>query len=104
MLPALVLSDLPSHCTNPSKSSLYLSHLQKQGAEDYQGTEQAAQGWVSSYSATHCQDVCIPTVGPGWGPSQALPRNGRMMRGWWSSNGDIMRGTAPPVLLSSQGT
>lgn len=54
--------------------------------------------------ATHCQDVCTPKVGPGWGPSQALPRNGRMMRGWWSSNGDIMRGTAPPVLLSSQGT
>lgn len=54
MLPALVLSDLPSHCTNPSQSSLYLSHLQTQGAEDYQGTEQAAQGWVSSYSLSRC--------------------------------------------------
>lgn len=47
-----------SHCTQPPASlltqsnpvqSLYLCHLQKQGAEDYQGIEQAALGWVSSY-------------------------------------------------------
>lgn len=35
--------------SNPVQS-LYLCHLQKQGAEDYQDTEQAALGQVSSYS------------------------------------------------------